>query len=1141
MTSRNRMNVSYQRNRDYSKNLEWTYELNNDVYDCYKRARNDPAIGYMKRLKSFWDRLHPEYDYLNEKQLRQQATFVEKKKLVLTPHLADVTEEGRNTLIEQVNANSTQNATVEDEQSIPIEENAIDQDLQDEIKKSFSEYYKKYYQLSVTQREYNCIIPQNITTQEFTTINKVITEHFNELTEPVDLWKVNVTQYAAILTLLARHNLLKEKKAGITNGKSTPAWLRYGEEKISKLQRQIAHVNIILDSRKHNIPLSHKQMKIQQQLKRKYGNLKTPTLTSKQCLLKHELLVESEKIKERKKIEERNSINKTFKTNQKVLYQNWKSKKIEVKDPPSLEEIQSFWKGIWSNDNKPYNENAQWLDKLKSTYCVDATIKEYEMTFDIFQQVLKNTKNNSAPGNDLIKCFWLKKLTSTHQPLFHQLKRIFDGEVEMEDWLPLCRTMLLPKDTDTQNKSKYRPIACLNVTYKLYTGMLYTFFEDHCSVNKIITTEQAGGKKGSWGCADQLLINKMILEEVVKHRRNIFTMWFDYRKAFDMIPHKWLLEAMKLAKIPGKLVNAVKNLMIKWSTKLFLHTDKDTLETEVIKYVKGLLQGDCLSLMLFILCVNPLSHLLNLIPGYKIGSAGKRNQEITHLFFVDDLKTFAQDKKQAKLQLDLITTFTDDIGMQFGSDKCAYCYIEKGTQKSLGTKFEINGLELTELKHGEFYKYLGQDESVSINGPLNKEKVLSEYYKRIKKIWSSELYARNKVNAHNTFALPLLTPTFGILNWTKDELAQIDIKTRKILCMTGSFHRNSDINRLYCNRNKEGRGLNSVVDTYTTRIISLSIHLLKQSDSHKYLKAVLEHENDNIMRQSRGFQTELQLDFREVEPREASLKAKEVLKEKHHEAWSKKPQHYFLFKSRKQVKTIDSKKTTLWLGKANISSHMEGYCCAIQEEEINTHGLKQRRCEDKENEIHQLKCRICHKEKESIQHVLACCPRLRIPMYLPTRHNAVAKRIYHLITGHRANDIQDVFNDDEVEVWWDVKIPTKTSVEHNKPDLVVWKKQEKRAYIVDVVVGLDVNVEKNENIKRDYYYPLSTELKRLYPDYTFDIIPISIGATGAITTSLEENITKIVNKNVRVENAIVQCQKAALFGSMKIVKSVMNK
>ena len=63
----------------------------------------------------------------------------------------------------------------------------------------------------------------------------------------------------------------------------------------------------------------------------------------------------------------------------------------------------------------------------------------------------------------------------------------------------------------------------------------------------------------------------------------------------------------------------------------------------VINYLTGVLQGDCLSLLLFILSVNPLSFLLKNLPGNKIREPGKRGMSISHLFFVDDLRTYASD------------------------------------------------------------------------------------------------------------------------------------------------------------------------------------------------------------------------------------------------------------------------------------------------------------------------------------------------------------------------------------------------------------------------------------------------------------------------------------------------------------------
>ena len=117
--------------------------------------------------------------------------------------------------------------------------------------------------------------------------------------------------------------------------------------------------------------------------------------------------------------------------------------------------------------------------------------------------------------------------------------------------------------------------------------------------------------------------------------------------------------------------------------------------------------------------------------------------------------------------------------------------------------------------------------SVGYNAELNKERVVKEYFKRVRKIWRSELYGNNKVIAHNIFAIPVITPTFGILNWTKEELEQIDVKTRKLLTISGSFHRNSDVDRLYSERCKGGRGLNSLVDNYIARIVSISQPVLQ--------------------------------------------------------------------------------------------------------------------------------------------------------------------------------------------------------------------------------------------------------------------------------------------------------------------------
>ena len=57
--SRTQVKTSYLRpNRDYSNQINWSYELNKDTYEVYKAAELSKR-GYMQRMKEEWDKMHP--------------------------------------------------------------------------------------------------------------------------------------------------------------------------------------------------------------------------------------------------------------------------------------------------------------------------------------------------------------------------------------------------------------------------------------------------------------------------------------------------------------------------------------------------------------------------------------------------------------------------------------------------------------------------------------------------------------------------------------------------------------------------------------------------------------------------------------------------------------------------------------------------------------------------------------------------------------------------------------------------------------------------------------------------------------------------------------------------------------------------
>ena len=143
------------------------------------------------------------------------------------------------------------------------------------------------------------------------------------------------------------------------------------------------------------------------------------------------------------------------------------------------------------------------------------------------------------------------------------------------------------------------------------------------------------------------------------------------------------------------------------------------IASDILYFVKGIFEGDSLSVLLFILSVNPLSFLLHKLQGYAF--VKDKNYHVTHDLFTDDLKLYGSSIITSKKQLDLVTTFSKDTGITFGDNKCAYQEIQNGKLLQCTNNLEINQLSIKAMKEGDTFKYLGIDENISYIGPINIE------------------------------------------------------------------------------------------------------------------------------------------------------------------------------------------------------------------------------------------------------------------------------------------------------------------------------------------------------------------------------------------------------------------------------------
>ena len=427
-----------------------------------------------------------------------------------------------------------------------------------------------------------------------------------------------------------------------------------------------------------------------------------------------------------------------------------------------------------------------------------------------------------------------------------------------------------------------------------------------------------------------------------------------------------------------------------------------------------------------------------------------------------------------------------------------------------------------------------------------KEKVSKKFKSKLRKLLGSELNARNLFQAINESILPLITYLFGV-NWNEDELKGYDVQIRKMLNMYRVFELKSDVDRLYLPREKGGRGLISVWDSFQCSTSRIS-HALINTDNHILQQCIDIEKKSLFSNQTRATKYEnkatIELPKNFLEKgimNQARIKAglmKQALYKAREQAYLDKPQHG-AFVRLLEGSEADLKLSMAWLKCCYLDPHTESFICGAQELALFT----------KYHEKHILKttnddlCRVCKKDPETIFHILGACDALAKREYF-TRHNNVCQYVHFKILKHYNIDVgenwykhnpAEVVTKNKIEVIYDQTILTTRPVGANRPDILIKDLEKKKAYIIDISCPVDTNVGKKESEKIGKYGALSVEVERMW-GVKAQVIPVIVGGLGAVTKNLGDNLAKIPGAP-----DLYMCQKICLLGSKRILQDVLRR
>ncbi len=313
----------------------------------------------------------------------------------------------------------------------------------------------------------------------------------------------------------------------------------------------------------------------------------------------------------------------------------------------------------------------------------------------------------------------------------------------------------------------------------------------------------------------------------------------------------------------------------------------------------------------------------------------------------------------------------------------------------------------------------------------------------------------------NAWAVGVVRYSAGILDWTKKDVEAMDVKTRKILTMCGAFRRLSSVDRLYMKRKDGGRGLISVEECVNSEEKSVTEYVVRSEEW--MLKEVAK-----ILKVG-----ESKEDYQKRLGRER----KERLREK-------KVHGKFMG----EVSEVADERSWQWVKAGYLTPSTESYIFGAQEQALRTR-WRRAAIEGEDVEIF---CRVCRKPEriETVSHLASGCGELAKKQY-KIRHDKMGTRIHWELCKKYGIECAGKWYEHvpgsvcrngtgDVEIWWDRTVETGRRLAHNRPDVVVINRRERKWTLVDFSVPLDKNVLTKENEKLLNYTPLAQEVRRLY-------------------------------------------------------------
>ena len=284
----------------------------------------------------------------------------------------------------------------------------------------------------------------------------------------------------------------------------------------------------------------------------------------------------------------------------------------------------------------------------------------------------------SSPGPDGLHPRLLKETAfSLAGPLASMFRKSLDSGVIPDEWKTGEVTPIFKKGSK-KTPANYRPVSLTSVPCKILESLVRDQLLEHLMSSRQLHESQHGFRPKR-SCTSQLLVTIDHWTKTLEAGEPVDTLYLDFRKAFDSVPHRRLLRKVEACGVTGKLLRWVHAFLSGRRQRVVIQGSSSSWAD----VTSGVPQGSVLGPLLFLIYVNDLPEVVR-----------------SHVqLFADDTKLYRpvalpEDCRHLQQDLDALAAWSSTWQLAFNESKCHSLHLGRTNRK---TAYQLGDTQLEQV------------------------------------------------------------------------------------------------------------------------------------------------------------------------------------------------------------------------------------------------------------------------------------------------------------------------------------------------------------------------------------------------------------------------------------------------------------